>query len=618
MKYSLRPSAAQHSVKSFAALGLATLLTLTGLMGAAPYLEGTASAADIEVCSSCSETSLQSAVTAANPGDTINITSNLTTGAQVTITKAITINGNGYTVSPTFTKDSNSNNSVFGIHNTSAVTIQNLVIDGSGGTSLHGVNVYKSTSVLLQNMTIKYNDHSGIVVNGSEVTVNGLVSEGNGWHGINVDQGSGVTEPATLTVTGTNTHANETALYIDEPSNSDISVNDNTDQYRTNGDGVYTSTANVPTCSSTTSSFDTFATGSVDAQNGWESTGGYDQAIVHNVYEYAELGCKSLRISNSVTSGNFGNQTFSYSTANEAGETESTNGGKSGGTRVNHYEAVFSFATASDSYQPDMFLSVSPDRGDGSRMSYLSLTDTPAGVVVTFYDVQGTGSPANFVPTTLATLNHGEVYNLKFVIDFVDGPSNDIVKIYIDGALVHTGTTWENYYRYDTEANAEQTPRTVDSLIFRASGAPQASNDGAGYLFDNVMISTTAPSQGGTGGGNSGNDDSSSNGGSNANDSPTFTVTSGTQTAGQASGSANTTTSEPTVDETVAQVLGTESGIAANNTNETPAENNSNQNQNDDQSLSRFLGLGWWWILVLSGVGLLAYYWFVVRKADQA
>lgn len=245
----------------------------------------------------------------------------------------------------------------------------------------------------------------------------------------------------------------------------------------------------VPSC--TTNSFDTGIVGSVNGQEGWESTGPFDQSIVENNYGYNSFGCKSLRLSNSVTSGSFGDQTFTYSVTNEAGESVSTNGGKSGGVRQNHFEAEFDFATTTPVEQTGLAVSVSPDRGDGSRMSYLQLKDEAAGITVIFYDTPGTTSPANFSPTTIATgLSRLTSHTIKFAVDYLEGPSNDIVKIYIDGNLVHTGTTWENYFRYDVESAAEQTPRTTDSLIFRSSGTAVPSNAGNGFLFDNFDLSS--------------------------------------------------------------------------------------------------------------------------------
>jgi len=232
--------------------------------------------------------------------------------------------------------------------------------------------------------------------------------------------------------------------------------------------------------------FESFNLGTVNGQDGWSVTGPYDQAVVPSP---AISGARSFRISNAVTSGSFSDQTFSKSLANEAGEGESTNGGMSGGTRQDHFEAQFDFASTQLVHQPGLFVSVSPDRGDGSRMSYLGFEDTLDGIDVSFYDVQGTSSPANFVSTTVANnLSRSAVHTAKFFIDYENGPSNDVVKIYIDGVLVHTGTTWENYYRFDSEASREQTPRTTDNLLFRTGGTAAPGTSGFGLLFDNLSL----------------------------------------------------------------------------------------------------------------------------------
>ena len=60
-----------------------------------------------------------------------------------------------------------------------------------------------------------------------------------------------------------------------------------------------------------------YSTGSVNAQNGWSSTGSYDQAVVNNSGfpgAPASFQTKSLRISDAVTTGSFGDQTFSPAT----------------------------------------------------------------------------------------------------------------------------------------------------------------------------------------------------------------------------------------------------------------------------------------------------------------
>ena len=207
-----------------------------------------------------------------------------------------------------------------------------------------------------------------------------------------------------------------------------------------------------------------------------------------NSFGYTTFGNQSLRISNSITSGSFGDQTFAKPVTDAAGEVDSTDGAFSRGTLQSHFEAQFDIASTMSSEQSGMAISVSPDRGDGSRMSYLSFADTATGIDVTFYDVQGTDNPANFVPTDSGELDRSTSHTIKFDMDLVDGPSNDVVKIYIDGVLVHTGTSWENYYRYDSEASAEQSPRIVKTLIFRTAGTAAPENAGEGYLFDNLSL----------------------------------------------------------------------------------------------------------------------------------
>jgi hypothetical protein len=73
---------------------------------------------------------------------------------------------------------------------------------------------------------------------------------------------------------------------------------------------------------------------------------------------------------------------------------------------------------------------------------------------------------------------------------FVDGPGNDVVDVYVDGALRHTGTSWEDYFR-DCESNAT---RTVDSILFRTGGPPAPSTNGYGFFIDNIrLFSGSAP-----------------------------------------------------------------------------------------------------------------------------
>lgn len=247
--------------------------------------------------------------------------------------------------------------------------------------------------------------------------------------------------------------------------------------------------------------FETYTLGQIDGQDGWNSDGAAGTGCATYDHEFSgSFGTtgfeeQSLRISNAVTSGCFGDQTFAKPLTDSVGETAATTGGFSEGTRQQHFEVEFDIAsTVPEAQQEGLFVSVSPDRGDGSRMSYLGFEDTSDGLNIIFYDVQGNSNPANFVLTDLGNFDRTTPHKIKLTMDTIDSDSNDVVKVYIDGSLAHTGTSWENYYRFDTEASAEQSPRIVKTLIFRTGGSAAPSNDGNGFLFDNLsMISGPIP-----------------------------------------------------------------------------------------------------------------------------
>jgi uncharacterized repeat protein (TIGR01451 family) len=248
----------------------------------------------------------------------------------------------------------------------------------------------------------------------------------------------------------------------------------------------------------------TYSTGSSDGQDGWAGSGGapilpaYDQAVVGT--SVTDFDTQAFRMSNAVTSGEFGGWPYSPSLTDEAGETSAVSDGFSGGTRQPHFEASFDFAsTVPTAQQPGLQVSISPDRGDGARMSWLRLRDTSTGLAVQFQDYQsglnetGCANGDNFVLTTVAAnLDRTVPHSIRLTMDFLDGSANDVVKVYVDGTLVHTGTSWEDYFR-----ECELSPtRTVDSLIFQArtqtgeTPTMWAANAGNGFLFDNLSYSS--------------------------------------------------------------------------------------------------------------------------------
>ena len=92
------------------------------------------------------------------------------------------------------------------IENTKDVTLENLTVQGArkitGSVTAngHGINIVQAENVTLNNITAKDNAAAGIVVNGSAVTAGGLYTSGNGWYGVNVDQGSGITDETIFTL----------------------------------------------------------------------------------------------------------------------------------------------------------------------------------------------------------------------------------------------------------------------------------------------------------------------------------------------------------------------------------------------------------------------------------
>ena len=240
--------------------------------------------------------------------------------------------------------------------------------------------------------------------------------------------------------------------------------------------------------------FESYALGSVSGQNGWSNSVNptYDQAVVSNVYGYPSFGTKTFRISDAVTSGSFGDWVFVKPLVDSVGETTATAGSFATGTKQKHFEMQFDIASTQSTQQPGLHVSVSPDRGDGSRMSYLRFEDQENGIHVMFDDVTDNGpigTAASFNETDIATISRS-AHTIKLTMDTLDGPGNDVVKVYVDGALVHTGKSWEDYYRFDPESSAEQSPRIVKTMIIQARGTATPTDSGKGFLFDNISLSS--------------------------------------------------------------------------------------------------------------------------------
>ena len=224
--------------------------------------------------------------------------------------------------------------------------------------------------------------------------------------------------------------------------------------------------------------------GAIPSCNPSPTLGQYDQGVVANSVappgDPPGFGSQSLRMSNACGNGEFFYQTYSAQEPLQVGE-----------ARPNKvFIAEFAFMSTTPAYQPGLFLSVSPDSGEGSRMSWVGLEDTPNGTQVTVSDSPNVDG--DFVDYQGPLLPRGVSHRIRFWIKTNPGIDNDLVRISVDGVdLGQCFTTWENYYRTAPEQAPppnRNTPATINSLQFRSGvqGPPELA--GGGYLFDNVSI----------------------------------------------------------------------------------------------------------------------------------
>jgi hypothetical protein len=207
----------------------------------------------------------------------------------------------------------------------------------------------------------------------------------------------------------------------------------------------------------------------INGQQSWSNTGLYDANVVST--SFSGFGDQTLQISNAKTSGSFGDQTFAPALATAAGQ----------GTATQRFDASFSIATTQSTQQTGLSISVSPDNGQGARMSYLRFDDQVNGVHVFFDDIRNTKT---FKERDIATLSRSSAHTIKFSLDLKS--SNDSAKIYIDGRLAASGTTWEGYYPL-----AGESVPTVSTMLFRASGTAAPLLAGEGYLIDNLTYTSS-------------------------------------------------------------------------------------------------------------------------------
>jgi hypothetical protein len=212
--------------------------------------------------------------------------------------------------------------------------------------------------------------------------------------------------------------------------------------------------------------FESYNLGNINGQQGWSDTGLYDANVV------AVTGGQALQISNAKTSGSFGDQTFAPPLATGAAQ----------GTATPRFTASFSIGTTTVDQQTGLSISVSPDNGQGARMSYLRFDDQVDGVHVFFDEAKG----STFKETDIATLSRGTAHTVAFSINFTAASSKQVT-ITIDNSVKAVGATWASYYQ--TQEHNPTSP--VKTMLFRAGGTAVPALAGHGYLIDDLTYASS-------------------------------------------------------------------------------------------------------------------------------
>jgi hypothetical protein len=265
--------------------------------------------------------------------------------------------------------------------------------------------------------------------------------------------------------------------------------------------------------------FEGFNTGaSIDRQNGWSSAPQWDEEVKN------ASGNTVWRVSNAVTSGSFSDMPFAprlggipaNTITNPTNDSPGAFAGESStGASLDRFRSTFSFRSATGAPQfdpvtcanpdPDLCLrariTISADNGNGGRQTFIVLEDRGTGINVATFDVADNGDfigaagcnldVAGCTPIVIASRLSYRVWHTTSVeAHFRDGASNDRVKYFVDGKLVHTGPSWEQYYR---NVQFAQHPKgvPVQTLLFRLSGTPAPMVMGGGFYIDNVSQSVS-------------------------------------------------------------------------------------------------------------------------------
>ncbi len=206
----------------------------------------------------------------------------------------------------------------------------------------------------------------------------------------------------------------------------------------------------------------------------------------------------ALRVSNA-TAFPFGDSVKTPPLAAAAGEPDKS-------AAVDTFDATFTVASETGGYQEGLNTEVALDTGTFSRdggLIELYHHDGKLEIGTYWLDPSVTVGTANTAylwdETVFAEVDPTVAHTVRAVVDFVDGPDNDVVKFFVDGALAYTGTTWEHLNEVKGQSGLP-----IDRLSFSAgkstagvNGIPTFGNippvpglSGHGFLFSGIEYSS--------------------------------------------------------------------------------------------------------------------------------
>ena len=174
-------------------------------------------------------------------------------------------------------------------------------------------------------------------------------------------------------------------------------------------------------------------------QAGWSMTGPFDVAVAGSAGTPG-FGSFSLRVSNQVANPGFDSQPVAPSLTDPAGETSAFSLSGSTGDRQPHYELRLQFRSAAPaSAQPGLQVQVAATDHQIGRIGVLVLRDGATGLEVGYFDTPSPACPGGvagcvaFVETPVAGgLTRGDAHTVRLTLDFVEGPDNDVARVYVE------------------------------------------------------------------------------------------------------------------------------------------------------------------------------------------